>query len=940
MAVTINRTRPEDQRNSLNRGGGRLLLATIALLALLSLAQVAMPGLAGAHGPSSGDGRIPGHPDLERIGNTTYRFVPSMGQYEVRRPGEPAFYLHADLATSPPSRSPGLPDTALAEGATTELPTQTDAPVCRNSGRRIVVVATRRPGQNPVSASVIREIIARMNWKIQDQAARASGGQRTLQMVTECDSSGEVKVHDVQTPDNEYTTVFAAVPNALYKEPTGSNSIKYLIFDSGLNPKYAGVAQGIFHEAKTGNIATERTRSGLIVAPWWSSHAPIHELFHTLGAVPLGAPGSTGAGHCTDGLDVMCYDDGGPKGALYSESFCPASEGYETPVTLPIDCGLDSYFHPNPPAGNWLATHWDIGGPEDPFLIASPRSVTEKAQSIQSTKAVLRGAVNPYGSVTKVHFEYGTTASYGTSTANETMGSGEALLPVARAISGLTLGATYHYRLVAESEGGVSYGADQTFKTFDARPIVATQAAVGFTPSGARLSGTVNPNNLDTTYTFEYGPTTSYGSQVPVTPKSIGAGTSAVAVSEALSGLSPKTTYHYRLVATNAEGSTLGADQTLTTVRADVPARLEAERYPADIVVEQGTAHVLAASTGNVKCATASFTVATSTAVETLTATPIFAGCKAFGVSATAITNGCQYSFKVPNANPPYAGTMEILCGGNAIEFVASTISCRVGIPSQTIPVSFENSGSGTARIVTASLNTSALQYTETGSSCVGPGSHTDGSFSGSTIFRGSSGGNPVGVNLAGVQSQGFRLTGSASAEPANQPRFEPDSYPAALGAEQTVVQTLNAATGTVKCATVEFSGSSPAASNSVALTPVYSGCKAFGVSATVAPNSCRYAFGVQNAGPPYVGALTISCEKSGDTIKITPVGVSCEVTVPAQTIPGSVAYENSGTGSRATVKASISTAGLTYTETGAGCASAGTHSNGALTGGTWIWAL
>ena len=85
-------------------------------------------------------------------------------------------------------------------------------------------------------------------------------------------------------------------------------------------------------------------------------------------------------------------------------------------------------------------------------------------------------------------------------------------------------------------------------------PKATTEAATGVTETGATLQGTVNPEGLSTTYQFEYGKTTSYGTKVPTTAKSAGSGTSGVAVSEAIAGLEAGTTYHYRVVATSGAG--------------------------------------------------------------------------------------------------------------------------------------------------------------------------------------------------------------------------------------------------------------------------------------------------------------------------------------------------------------------------------------------------
>ncbi len=76
------------------------------------------------------------------------------------------------------------------------------------------------------------------------------------------------------------------------------------------------------------------------------------------------------------------------------------------------------------------------------------------------------------------------------------------------------------------------------------------------------VGGTVNPKGLSTQYYFEYGPTTSYGS---ITSKTnVGSGSSELAANAVLTGLKGNTTYHYRLVATNSNGTSYGADKTFS----------------------------------------------------------------------------------------------------------------------------------------------------------------------------------------------------------------------------------------------------------------------------------------------------------------------------------------------------------------------------------------
>ena len=193
-----------------------------------------------------------------------------------------------------------------------------------------------------------------------------------------------------------------------------------------------------------------------------------------------------------------------------------------------------------------------------------PAATSNPATNVIATSAVFNGTVNPNSLSTTVQFEYGTTTSYGSVvTATPSPVIGISSVPVSAAITGLAPNTTYHFRLVATNSAGTINGDDQAFST-GAVPIATTSAATNLGFTSATLNGVVNANRLTTTITFDYGTSTSYGNTVNAAPNTV-TGTDVVPVNAALSGLSPNTTFHYRVVATNSAGTTTGANQTFMT---------------------------------------------------------------------------------------------------------------------------------------------------------------------------------------------------------------------------------------------------------------------------------------------------------------------------------------------------------------------------------------
>lgn len=222
----------------------------------------------------------------------------------------------------------------------------------------------------------------------------------------------------------------------------------------------------------------------------------------------------------------------------------------------------------------------DVFGPG----VVVPDVSTGSPSNVGPTGATLSGTVDPDSiPLTDCHFEYVDGADYSASaytkaatvpcaTADGNPISSPGEIPadssdhaVTSAISGLTAGTTYHFRLVAANANGSntdSPPADQTFST-PPTPSIDSARASDLTSTSADLTATINPNGYDTAYHIDWGTSPSYGHTVPVPDGDLGSGSADVPATQHLTGLTANTEYHWRVVATNANGSVgAGVDHT------------------------------------------------------------------------------------------------------------------------------------------------------------------------------------------------------------------------------------------------------------------------------------------------------------------------------------------------------------------------------------------
>ncbi len=225
----------------------------------------------------------------------------------------------------------------------------------------------------------------------------------------------------------------------------------------------------------------------------------------------------------------------------------------------------------------------DIGGAKatatsSANVVGPPIVSNEKVISVTETTAKIGFTIDPNGADTTYTIEYGPTTSYGQKTAPVDIGATPGPQPLTQTLTGLEPGKTYHFNVVATNSAapkGVG-GGDQSFTTASSAnvvgpPIVSNEKVISVTETTAKIGFTIDPNGADTTYTIEYGPTTSYGQKTA--PVDVGATPGPQPLTLTITGLEPGSVYHFNVLATNAAGpgGVSSGDQPFTTAQPSPP---------------------------------------------------------------------------------------------------------------------------------------------------------------------------------------------------------------------------------------------------------------------------------------------------------------------------------------------------------------------------------
>jgi hypothetical protein len=209
----------------------------------------------------------------------------------------------------------------------------------------------------------------------------------------------------------------------------------------------------------------------------------------------------------------------------------------------------------------------------DPTVLTQPAIPTADG-------ALLKGTVNPNGTPTTVcQFSLG-VGNNDSNLGNRPCLEGQVItgtepVEVSALVTGLAQGnpagtnvQRYTFRLHAKSDGEMISGAPRSFNP-SAPPAITNDTIIEVYSNGVSIKSEVNPNAATTSLSIEFGATTDYGSVVsvpgPVVSPPFGVQNRTMFVY----GMTPGTTYHVRIVGTNARGTTHGPDHVITTFPLD-----------------------------------------------------------------------------------------------------------------------------------------------------------------------------------------------------------------------------------------------------------------------------------------------------------------------------------------------------------------------------------
>ena len=298
------------------------------------------------------------------------------------------------------------------------------------------------------------------------------------------------------------------------------------------------------------------------------THSGVEQTFDT-----LAAPAISASATAITALSAVIAEAVNPNGTATDVvvQYGPGAGQYNV-ITLPISYGSlsgvisgSATLSPLTPGTTYhyrvvaTGSAGTFASGDQTFSTLKSPVITLGAVTVTGTGVTVSETVNPWGTETSVHVEFGPDDQYGTSTTPQVLMGGTSAVTLNTPLGSLAAG-SYHYRVVATGSAGTFASGDQIFEILQSPAI--TLGGVTVTGTGVTVSETVNPWGTETSVHVEFGPSVQYGTST--IPQVLSGGTSAVALNTPLGSLSAGS-YHYRVVTTGSAGTFASEDQTFST---------------------------------------------------------------------------------------------------------------------------------------------------------------------------------------------------------------------------------------------------------------------------------------------------------------------------------------------------------------------------------------
>lgn len=214
-------------------------------------------------------------------------------------------------------------------------------------------------------AGSLRSEMLRANALLNQSSLDSGGPTADYKML--CGTGGQIDIQSFTAAGSSFTQVVTGAQAAGFDDP----NVDYTIFYDDPASNACGVGS-YYNDDRliAGNRSNSGGGYGVTYSSCWYGTTPMHENGHNEGAVQNGAPYSTGTGgHCWDEEDVMCYAPDG--GDLHQEGTIERCTD-----KVYFDCGFDTYFDSAPEAGEYLASHWNIGSSLNRFIVFGSGNTT------------------------------------------------------------------------------------------------------------------------------------------------------------------------------------------------------------------------------------------------------------------------------------------------------------------------------------------------------------------------------------------------------------------------------------------------------------------------------------------------------------------------------------------------------------------------------------